>query len=67
MSARHGASRRRSYGRRDHEMRGRRAGDLPVDLDGPSGWSRGSAWDQTLPGTSGAPGTGRGFAPEARD
>jgi len=56
MSARHGASRRKSYGRRDHELRGRRGDDLPVDLDGPSGWSRGSAWEQPASGGSGVPG-----------
>jgi hypothetical protein len=45
MSNGHGSSRRQAYGRRMKELRTRRNSDLEVDLDGPSSWSRGSAWD----------------------
>ena len=45
MSSRHGNSRRQAYGRRMKEVRTRRSTDLEVDLEGPSGWSRGDAWD----------------------
>lgn len=67
MSARHGTSRRKAYGRRDHDLRARRGSDLPVDLDGPSGWSRGTAWDPPVHGGTGLPGAGRGFLPAVRD
>jgi hypothetical protein len=45
MSNGHGSSRRQAYGRRMKEVRTRRGSDVEVDLEGPSGWSRGSAWD----------------------
>ncbi len=45
MSNGHGSSRRQAYGRRMKELRTRRSDDLEVDLEGPCGWSRGSAWD----------------------
>ena len=45
MSSRHGNSRRQAYGRRMKDLRTRRSADLEVDLEGPSGWSRGGAWD----------------------
>jgi hypothetical protein len=46
MSSGHGNSRRQAYGRRMKDVRARRSTDLEVDLEGPSGWSRGSAWDR---------------------
>ena len=49
MSNAHGASRRRSYGRRHKEIRARGAGSPEIDLVGPSGWSRGDAWDRHAP------------------
>ena len=49
MSNGHGSSRRQAYGRRMKDLRNRRASDLEVDLEGPSGWSRGSAWDDEQP------------------
>lgn len=45
MSNGHGSSRRQAYGRRMKDLRTRRGDDITVDLDGPSGWTRGSAWD----------------------
>lgn len=45
MSSGHGNSRRQAYGRRMKDLRTRRTSDLEVDLDGPSGWSRGDAWE----------------------
>jgi hypothetical protein len=45
MSNGHGNSRRQAYGRRMKDLRTRRSDDVTVDLDGPSGWTRGSAWD----------------------
>lgn len=45
MSGGHGSSRRRSYGRRQKELRDRHEGDLSVDLEGPLRWPRGGAWD----------------------
>lgn len=42
MSGGHGSSRRRSYGRRQKELRDRRGLDLTIDLDGPAGWSNGA-------------------------
>ena len=46
MSSRHGNSRRQAYGRRMKDLRTRRDMDLEIDLEGPSGWSRGGAWDR---------------------
>jgi len=46
MSSRHGNSRRQAYGRRMKDLRTRRSDDLEVDLEGPSGWNRGDAWDR---------------------
>jgi len=45
MSSRHGNSRRQAYGRRMKDLRTRRSNDMEVDLEGPSGWSRGGAWE----------------------
>ena len=45
MSSGHGSSRRQAYGRRMKDLRTRRSADTEIDLEGPSGWSRGSAWD----------------------
>lgn len=45
MSSRHGNSRRQAYGRRMKDLRTRRSSDFEVDLEGPSGWSRGGTWD----------------------
>ena len=45
MSNGHGSSRRQAYGRRMKDLRTRRGVDMEVDLEGPSGWSRGSEWD----------------------
>jgi hypothetical protein len=45
MSSRHGNSRRQAYGRRMKDLRTRRSTDIEVDLEGPSGWNRGGAWD----------------------
>ena len=44
MSRGHGTSRRRSYGRRQKELRDRRDGELSIDLEGPGTWPRGGAW-----------------------
>jgi hypothetical protein len=49
MSNGHGSSRRQAYGRRMKDLRNRRAGDLEVDLEGPSEWNRGGAWDDEQP------------------
>jgi hypothetical protein len=49
MSNGHGSSRRQAYGRRMKDLRTRRGSDVAVDLDGPSGWSRGAAWDDDRP------------------
>ncbi|MFV2062216.1 MAG: hypothetical protein ACC726_01725 [Chloroflexota bacterium] len=45
MSNGHGNSRRQAYGRRMKDLRTRRGSDMEVDLEGPPGWNRGSAWD----------------------
>ncbi len=45
MSSRHGNSRRQAYGRRMKDLRARRSRDLEVDLEGPSSWNRGGAWE----------------------
>ncbi len=42
----HGSSRRQAYGRRMKDLRTRRGAELAVDLDGPRGWNRGTAWDE---------------------
>lgn len=49
MSNAHGSSRRQAYGRRMKDLRTRRSDDVAVDLDGPSGWTRGSAWGDDRP------------------
>ena len=49
MSNGHGSSRRQAYGRRMKDLRTRRGADVAVDLDGPHGWSRGTAWDEQRP------------------
>jgi hypothetical protein len=42
----HTSSRRRAYGKRQRDLRDRRAlGELVVDQDGPLHWPRGRAWD----------------------
>jgi hypothetical protein len=45
MSNGHSSSRRQAYGRRMKDLRTRRGLDPIVDLDGPTDWSRGDAWD----------------------
>lgn len=45
MKKGHGNSRRQAYGRRMKDVRTRRNDSLEVDLEGPSEWSRGGAWD----------------------
>ncbi|HKZ92609.1 MAG TPA: hypothetical protein VJZ50_10765 [Candidatus Limnocylindrales bacterium] len=45
MSNGHGSSRRQAYGRRMKDLRTRRGADVPVDLDGPTEWTRGGAWE----------------------
>ena len=45
----HGSSRRQAYGRRMKELRARRRGDIEIDLEGPSDWSRGDDWDDDRP------------------
>lgn len=49
MSNGHGSSRRQAYGRRMKDLRTRRSTDLEIDLEGPSDWSRGGAWDADRP------------------
>jgi hypothetical protein len=49
MSSRHGNTRRQAYGRRMKDLRTRRSSDMDVDLEGPSGWNRGGAWDSDSP------------------
>jgi hypothetical protein len=44
MSRGHSTSRRRNYGRRQREIRRRQELDLPIDLQGPDAWPRGSGW-----------------------
>lgn len=41
----HNSSRRRSYGRRQKDLRDRREADITIDLEGPTGWPRGGAWE----------------------
>jgi len=41
----HGTSRRRTYGKRQKDLRDRRTSDLSVDLEGPASWPRGGGWD----------------------
>lgn len=41
----HGSSRRRNYGKRQKDLRDRRASELSVDLEGPASWPRGGGWD----------------------
>ena len=45
MRNQHGSSRRQAYGRRMKDLRTRRGANMEIDLEGPSGWSRGSSWD----------------------
>ena len=54
MSSRHGNSRRQAYGRRMKDLRTRRSTDMEVDLEGPSGWSRGGDWESDRSLHSGA-------------
>jgi hypothetical protein len=49
MSNGHGSSRRQAYGRRMKDLRTRRGDEMTVDLDGPTSWSRGSAWEDEQP------------------
>ncbi len=52
----HRASRRREYGRRQKDVRGRRREAPAIDLDPPTLWVRGRAWgDASTPSTSIAP------------
>jgi hypothetical protein len=52
MSGGHGASRRRSYGKRQKDMRERQSADMSVDLEGPARWPRGSSWESDRQGSS---------------
>jgi hypothetical protein len=45
MSRGHSSSRRRSYGRRQTELRHRRDDGTILDADGPASWPRGSGWE----------------------
>lgn len=49
MSRGHGSSRRQAYGRRMKDLRTRRGERVEVNLEGPSDWTRGDAWDPELP------------------
>ena len=49
MSNGHGSSRRQAYGRRMKDLRTRRGSAMEVDLEGPSAWNRGDAWDEERP------------------
>jgi hypothetical protein len=62
MSGGRGNSRRRSYGRRQKELRDRRGLDLTIDLDGPTGWPNGGAWDPG-PSSSASPRSDHGPQP----
>lgn len=43
----HRSSRRREYGRRQKDVRARRNETPQIDLDAPTLWARGRAWDTT--------------------
>ena len=45
MSRGHSSSRRRSYGRRQTELRHRRDEGTVLDAEGPASWPRGSGWE----------------------
>ena len=45
MSNGHGSSRRQAYGRRMKDLRTRRGEEMAVDMEGPTDWNRGDAWD----------------------
>ena len=45
MSKGHGSSRRQAYGRRMKDLRTRRGRRAKVELEEPTGWQRGDAWD----------------------
>ena len=49
MSSRHGNTRRQVYGRRMKDLRTRRSSDMDIDLEGPTDWNRGGAWDSDRP------------------
>ncbi len=46
MSRGHSSSRRRSYGRRQTELRHRRDDGTTWEAEGPSSWPRGSGWER---------------------
>jgi hypothetical protein len=46
----HRSSRRQSYGKRQKDVRGRHLDEMPVDLEGPSGWLRAGRWTEADPG-----------------
>ncbi len=46
MSRGHSSSRRRSYGKRQTELRHRRDEGTVLDAGGPVSWPRGSAWER---------------------
>jgi hypothetical protein len=48
----HNSSRRRAYGRRQKDLRDRPGSEMVIDLEGPSGWPRGGAWDRPAPSRS---------------
>lgn len=45
----HRSSRRQSYGKRQKDVRDRRADQMSVDLEGPSGWLRARGWGDSEP------------------
>ncbi len=49
MSNGHGSSRRQAYGRRMKDLRTRRGDEMAVDLEGPTDWNRGDAWEDERP------------------
>jgi hypothetical protein len=62
MSNGHSSSRRRNYGRRQRDIRRRGLPDMPVDLQGPDAWPRGSGWERT--DRSGPDFGSHGFSPD---
>lgn len=51
----HRSSRRQSYGKRQKDVRDRRADQMSVDLDGPSGWPRARGWADAEAGPAPTP------------
>lgn len=55
----HRTSRRRDYGRRQKEVKGRHAEALAVVLDAPELWVRGRGWEHPSDGSAGVRTMGR--------